>query len=138
MKKLILLIVLSLSAAGLFAQSTPEWKWVHPRPQAQYLNWMKMVDANNWYAAGDYGMFMKTTNAGVNWTTKTAGYQNTTYPGAGMLQNYKCGFFVNVNTGYLGVQSVQGIVKTTNGGHTFDTLRILRLWNWYCMGFAFY
>jgi photosystem II stability/assembly factor-like uncharacterized protein len=125
MKKLILISVIILTAAGLFAQSTPEWQWVHPRPQAQYLNWMKMVDANNWYAAGDYGMIMKTTNAGVNWTTKTAGYQNGTYPGAGMLQNYKCGYFVNVNTGYLGVQSVPGIVKTTNGGLTFDTLRIL-------------
>jgi photosystem II stability/assembly factor-like uncharacterized protein len=125
MKKLIIITVFILSAAGLFSQSTPEWQWVHPRPQAQYLNWMKMVDANNWYAAGDYGMIMKTTNAGVNWTTKTAGYQNETYPGAGMLQNYKSGYFVNVNTGYLGVQSVPGIVKTTNGGLTFDTIRIL-------------
>ncbi len=125
MKKLILITVFLLTAAGLFAQSTPEWKWVHPRPQGQSLNWMKMVDANNWYAAGDYGMFVKTTNAGVTWTTKTAGYPNPTYPGAGMLQNYKCGYFVNVNTGYLGVQSVPGIVKTTNGGLSFDTIRIL-------------
>ena len=137
MKRIFLIIVISLSVSGLFAQSTPDWKWIHPRPQAQYLNWMKMVDANNWYAAGDYGMFMKTTNAGVNWTTKTAGYQNPTYPGAGMFNNYLSGFFLNANTGYLGVQSVQGIVKTTNGGQTFDTLRILESGNGSVYGLHF-
>ena len=124
MKKLIFVTLLLIIGTGLFAQSSPEWKWLHPRPQAQYLNWMKMVDVNNWYAIGDYGMFMKTTNAGGNWTTKTTGYQNEAYPGAGIYNNFKCGYFVNVNTGYFGVQSVPGIVKTTNGGQTFDTLRI--------------
>ncbi|TRZ51242.1 T9SS C-terminal target domain-containing protein [bacterium] len=125
MKKIILTVIFLLMGMGLFAQSTPEWQWVHPRPQAQYLNWFKMVDANVWYSAGDYGMFMKSTNAGVNWITKTVGYQNSAYPGAGMLQNYKCGYFLNATTGFLGVQSVPGIVKTTNGGLTFDTIRIL-------------
>src|SRR3974377_313478 len=111
MKRIYLTVLLFITYVNLFAQSTPEWQWVHPRPQGQYLNWFKMVDANNWYALGDYGMFMKSTNAGLNWTTKTAGYQNQSYPGAGMLQNYKSGYFLNVNTGYFGVQSVPGIVR---------------------------
>lgn len=125
MKKLFFVTLFLAFTAGLFAQSTPEWQWLHPRPQAQYLNWMKMVDANTWYAAGDYGMFMKTTNAGVNWTTKTCGYPNPTYPGAGIYNNYKCGYFLNASTGFLGVQSVPGIMRTTNGGLTFDTIKIL-------------
>ena len=125
MKKIYLTVIFLIASANLFAQSTPEWQWVHPRPQAQYLNWFKMVDANTWYAAGDYGMIMKSTNAGVNWTTKTVGYQNGAYPGAGMLANYKSGYFLNANTGFLGVQAVPGIVKTSNGGLTYDTVKIL-------------
>lgn len=137
MKKLILFALFFFSGTGLFAQSTPEWSWVHPKPQGQYLRWIKMVDANTWYAAGDYGMFMKTTNAGVNWTTKTSGYQSTLYPAAGILQNNLSGYFLNANTGFLGVQSVRGIAKTTNGGQTFDTIQILASGSMSTYGFHF-
>jgi hypothetical protein len=71
-------------------------------------------------------MFLKTTNGGATWTTKTAGYQSTLYPGAGIMQNNKTAYFLNANTGFLGVQAVQGIARTTNCGQTFDTVRILQ------------
>ena len=125
MEKFILISIFILTTTGLYSQSTPEWQWIHPRPQGQDLMWVKMIDANNWYAVGNYGMFMKTTNAGLNWTTKTAGYQSTLYPGAGIMQNNRTAYFLNVNTGFLGVQAVQGIARTTNSGQTFDTVRIL-------------
>jgi hypothetical protein len=106
MKKLFPVILFLITGANVLAQSTPQWRWIHPRPQGQYVNCIRMIDANTWYAVGDYGMFMKTTNAGANWTTKTAGYQSTLYPGAGIMQNNKTAYFINANTGFLGVQAV--------------------------------
>ena len=137
MKSLLILILVLISSTALFSQSNPDWKWIHPRPQGQYLQWMTMVDANTWYAAGDYGMFMKTTNAGANWSTKTGGYQMGSYPGMGIYQNFRGGYFLNVNTGFLGVQAVPGIVKTTNGGLTLDTIRILSSGSGTVYGFSF-
>ncbi|MCX6163237.1 MAG: YCF48-related protein [Ignavibacteriae bacterium] len=106
-------------------QTSPEWKWLHPKPQGQYIEWFKMLDPNNWVGVADYGNFIRTTNAGVNWTTSTGGYPSTLYPGANIYQNFRTAYFLNAMTGYLGVQSVRGIVKTTNGGQSFDTLQIL-------------
>jgi photosystem II stability/assembly factor-like uncharacterized protein len=137
MKKLLLIVLFYTFVAGLYAQSTPEWQWIHPRPQGQDLMWCKMIDANNWYAVGNYGAFLKTTNAGVNWTTKTAGYQSSLYPGAGIMQNNRTAYFLNVNTGFIGVQAVQGITRTTNGGQTFDTVRILSSGTGTVWGFSF-
>ncbi len=125
MKKIILTFVLFLSAINLFSQSDPNWRWIHPRPQGQYIEFLKMIDANNWIAIADYGNFLRTTDAGATWRTSTGGYPYTSYPGAGIYQNFRCAYFFNANTGYLGVQAVAGIAKTTNGGLTFDTLRIL-------------
>ncbi len=132
---LFLLMVFAVSVG--YSQSNPDWKWIHPYPQSQYLRWIKAVDANIWYAAGDYGMFLKTTNAGLNWRTSTVGYPSTLYPGAGILQNNLCGYFLNANTGFLGVQSVRGIAKTTNGGATFDTIQILPTGSGGTYGFSF-
>src|SRR4030095_12090959 len=125
MKKIFIAVICLFLISPLFSQSTPEWKWIHPRPQSQYDNCIKLIDAYTWYAVGDYGMFLKTTNGGTNWTTKTAGYQSSLYPGAGIMQNNRTAYFLNANTGFIGVQAVSGISKTTNGGQSFDTVRIL-------------
>jgi photosystem II stability/assembly factor-like uncharacterized protein len=125
MKNLLIALIFFAFTVNANSQTSTEWKWMHPRPQAQYLRWCKLVDANTWYAVGEYGMFMKSTNGGTNWTTKTAGYPSTLYPGAGIYQNNLTAFFLNSSTGYIGVQAVPGIVRTTNGGLSFDTLRIL-------------
>ena len=125
MKKLILLGFFLISITAIFAQTTPEWKWIHPKPQGQYLRWIQAIDANTWVAGGEYGQFLKTTNAGTNWFTSTGGYPSTLYPGASVYQNLLCAKFFNANTGYIGVQAVRGIVKTTNGGQSFDTVQIV-------------
>ncbi|MCI0473922.1 MAG: YCF48-related protein [Ignavibacteria bacterium] len=137
MKTLVISFFIFTFFINAFPQSSTEWKWIHPRPQGQDLKWVKMIDANNWYAVGNYGSFLKTTNAGLNWTTKTAGYQSSLYPGAGIMQNNLTAYFLNVNTGFIGVQAVQGIAKTTNGGQTFDTVRILSSGNGTVRGFSF-
>ncbi len=123
MKKLILLGLFLLTVSGIYAQTTSEWKWIHPKPQGQYLRWVQAIDANTWVAGGEYGQFLKTTNAGINWFTSTGGYPSTLYPGAQIYQNLLCAQFFNANTGYIGVQAVRGIAKTTNGGQTFDTIQ---------------
>jgi len=140
MKKILTSLFVLLSVVYFtdsFAQSTPEWKWIHPKPQGQYLRWFKMVDANNWYAAGDYGIFMKTTNAGANWKVSVAGYGYSSYPGSGIYQNNLTGYFFDANTGFLGVQAVRGIAKTTNGGMSFDTIQILSSGSGWTNGFHF-
>ena len=125
MKKLILLLAVLISAAGLTAQTSTEWKWVHPTPQGQYLRWVQAIDSNTWVAGGDYGQFIKTTNRGLNWVTTTGGYMSSLYPNAGIYQNLICANFFNANTGYIGVQASRGIIKTTNGGLTFDTIQVI-------------
>lgn len=126
MKSIITFILFVAALTNVLSQSTPEWRWIHPTPQSQYVNCIRMIDVNTWYAVGDYGMFLKTTNAGATWTTKTAGYQNGAYPGAGIMMNNRTAYFINANTGFLGVQAASGIARTTNGGQTFDTVRILQ------------
>src|SRR4030095_6974872 len=101
------------------------WSWIHPRPQGQNVNWFKMIDANNWYAGADYGSLIKTTNAGNSWTSVTGGYQSSLYPGAGIYGNIITSYFFNANTGFLGYGSCRGIVKTTNGGQTLDTIQVV-------------
>jgi photosystem II stability/assembly factor-like uncharacterized protein len=129
MKKLTIFIVLLISLCFLNNSSAQTygsgWSWLHPRPAGQIIRWFKMIDANLWYAGGDYGMLLKTTNAGANWTTYTGGYQSTLYPGATIFTNILTGYFLNANTGFLGYSSCRGIVKTTNGGVTLDTIQIL-------------
>ena len=140
MKKILTFLVFLIAAgyfAESFAQSTPEWKWIHPKPQGQILRWFKMIDANTWYAAGDYGIFMKTTNAGANWKVSVGGYGYSSYPGSGIYQNNLTGYFFDANTGFLGVQAVRGIAKTTNGGVSFDTIQILSTGSGWTYGFHF-
>jgi photosystem II stability/assembly factor-like uncharacterized protein len=140
MKKILTFLVFLIVAgyfAESFAQPAPEWKWIHPKPQGQYLTWIKMIDANTWFAAGNYGTFMKTTNAGANWRISVSGYGHSLYPGSGIRQNNLTGYFFDANTGFLGVQSVRGIAKTTNGGESFDTIQILASGSGSTNGFYF-
>ncbi len=122
MKKFFILAAVLIFGFNLHSQNSAEWKWIHPKPQGQYLNWFKMLDSLNWLAAGSYGSFLKTTDAGATWKTSTGGYPSTSYPRSPIFMDFRSAWFFNANTGYLGVQSSYGIVKTTNGGHTFDTL----------------
>ena len=122
MKKFYLLIlVLSLTFTMTFAQTNQNWKWLHPTPQGNTLRWVKMWDANNWYAVGYAGTFMKTTNAGVNWTFTHAAMGP--YLQYGQRCNAYGAYFFNQSTGILvGTSSINSAMyRTTNGGVTFDS-----------------
>jgi len=94
------------------------WEWLHQTPQGNTLRWVKAWDANNWYACGFGGTFLKTTDGGSSWLV------NKMINGGGTTQSnypiYDMHFF-NMNTG-IGVGSFGTIVKTTDGGVTWDSL----------------
>lgn len=104
-----------------YSQTGQNWKWQHPTPQGNTLRWVKMWDANNWYAVGYAGTFMKTTNAGANWEfNHSAMGPYLTY---GQRCNVYSAYFFNQNTGIVvGTSSINSAMyKTTNAGITFDS-----------------
>lgn len=73
------------------------------------------------YAVGTAGMFAKSTDGGITWT-----HMNTPFfDGA---KNINAVWFTDVNTGYIGGQSIAGgntapkLYFTKNGGSTWDSL----------------
>ncbi|MCB0723783.1 MAG: T9SS type A sorting domain-containing protein [Ignavibacteriae bacterium] len=119
-KNYIAIFAILFCAVSAYAQDG-EYKWVHPTPQGNTLYDVKMWNANNWYAIGEGGLFMKTTNAGVNWQIKnnlckrSDGYVSSTL--------YSMYFF-DINTGYVCGEGGK-LIKTTNGGNTWDTMTVL-------------
>ncbi|MCX7834012.1 MAG: choice-of-anchor J domain-containing protein [Ignavibacteria bacterium] len=121
MKKAVYFLIFALiitMSINTFSQEGSNWKWVHQKPQGNYLRWVKMFDANNWYAVAYYGTFMKTTNAGVNWFV----YHNCGgYTTNGVGRVLYSGWFFNQNTGL--VCGASGwIARTTNGGLNWDSI----------------
>lgn len=118
MKKLLFSILLYTLVTIAYAQDKQDWKFVHPLPQSNNLRKIKMIDANTWFAVGQNGTFIRTTNGGSNWYFHHfAGKINATL---GTTYAYDLWFF-NSNTGV--VVGDQGYIgRTTNGGATFDSV----------------
>lgn len=115
-----LIILLLLCTFDAEAQINQDWKWSHPYPQGNTLRWVKIMDANNWYAVGYAGTFMKSTNAGLNWSIYTnAGGWQTSYNGQGRI--LYSGWFINLNTGVV-CGSSGWIARTTNAGLSWDSI----------------
>jgi photosystem II stability/assembly factor-like uncharacterized protein len=111
MKKLTLLICLSLVSGFAFAQ----WTWQNPLPKGDNLNCIRFVDATTGYAVGDAGTIIKTTDGGLTWTIQNSG----TY-----FDLYSV-YFTDTNTGYVtgGDTFWESILlKTTNGGMSWSVL----------------
>ncbi|MCI0472471.1 MAG: choice-of-anchor J domain-containing protein, partial [Ignavibacteria bacterium] len=130
MKKLItilLIVFVAFMVVDLSAQTGSIWQWQHPSPQGNALRYVKYWDANNWYAVGYGGTFMKTTNAGTTWTfNHMAG---VAYGPSGQKTFMYDAHFINQTTGIVvGSGSATapdyhfGIVRTTNGGTTWDSV----------------
>lgn len=117
MKKYMLLILFLFISSVSFSQLS--WMWMHPRPQGNALHYVKIFNSNNWIAVGDFGTFMKTTNAGQNW------YINHNADGF-KPDNYSTlydAWFFNMSTGIVCGASSQ-VWRTTNGGLTFDSIPV--------------
>jgi len=121
MKKFILFFfpLFLLFTASLNAQLYNSWKWMHQSPQGNELRWVKMWNANTFYAIGAKGTFIKTTNRGVNWTFHHISGRMSGIP----LQraNLLNAWFFDPNTGIV-TGTYGSIFRTTNGGVTFDSV----------------
>jgi len=117
MKKIILFILISVNL--LNAQIYQDWKWLHQSPQGNDLRWVKMWNANTFYAVGMNGTFIKTTNGGLNWIFHHSAGKMGGIP----LQraNIYNAWFFNQNTGIV-VGNLGSIMRTTDGGLTFDSV----------------
>lgn len=110
-----------VAGRNVFAQEYQDWKFTHPRPQANNLRKIQMINENSWFTVGENGTYMKTTNGGVDWyfhhqagrysdAAKTIGY------------NYNLWFFNSTNGYVTGMRGYIG--KTTNGGVSFDSVGV--------------
>jgi photosystem II stability/assembly factor-like uncharacterized protein len=107
MKKLILIICLSLVSAFAFSQ----WKWQNPLPQGNTLTSVHFLGADTGYAVGDLGTIIKTIDGGVSWTLLTYETYNELFSV----------YFTNPNDGFaVGVEGT--IIKTTDGGTTWTII----------------
>ncbi|MBK8554167.1 MAG: hypothetical protein IPL53_25220 [Ignavibacteria bacterium] len=107
-------------------QNTNGWYWINGKPQCNTLNWVKIIDAKNYYAVGESGTFMKSSDAGDTWLINTqAGVSDPSFDSHGTMRLYSAWFF-NANTGIVTGQSVLNdggkIKRTTDGGNTFTTI----------------
>ncbi len=109
-------IFITISVSLLSAQEVNQYKWLHQSPQGNTLRWVRMWDANNWYAVGYGATFMRTTNAGSTWFIRDNIYKDA----SGGYELLYDAYFINMNTGWAGGNGGK-IMKTTNGGDTWDT-----------------
>jgi photosystem II stability/assembly factor-like uncharacterized protein len=111
-------VTLLVSSSLSFAQDVTNWEWLHQKPQGNTLRWVKVWDANNWYAAGYGNTFMKTSDAGNNWyVTNKAGKTTNTLA----LSSMYSAWFFNMDTGIV-VGANNSVLITNNAGATFDTI----------------
>ncbi|HWQ80700.1 MAG TPA: YCF48-related protein [Ignavibacteria bacterium] len=96
-----ILFLVILNSNISFSQTT--WQIINTGT-IENLNSVSFPNPYVGYIAGNNGKFMKTENAGLNWTSVTP-------PSAG---NNNLVFFVNPSVGFVSSQT--GFFKTTNGG----------------------
>ncbi len=97
----------------LAVQAQTNWIWQNPLPVGKTLNTGQAFDAQNCYAAGNAGAFIKTTNGGVNWTLV-----NTS-----IAHDILSVSFTNLQTGIAGC-SRGTILRTTDGGVSFTAVQV--------------
>ncbi len=109
-------------------QNQNGWYWIDGQPQSQTLNWTRIIDATHYYAVGDQGVFMKSSDGGDSWQINSqAGVTDPSF-GSGATLRLNTAWFFNANTGYVGGQSVSGdggyIRRTVDGGNTFSDINL--------------
>jgi len=102
MKKFYILLVALIAFNSLSGQG---WQWLNPSPTGNDLRSLSFTGENTWYAVGEKGTIVKTTNGGADWQGQPSG---TTID-----LNSLC--FLDANKG-LAVGWYGTILMTTNGG----------------------
>ncbi len=109
-------------------QNTNGWYWVNSQPQANDINWIKIIDNSTYYAVGENGTFMKSTDGGDSWIINTkAGIPDNSFNSGGTLR-LNTGWFFDANSGLVAGQSVSGdggyVRRTTDGGMNFTSINL--------------
>ena len=86
------------------------WYWQNPLPYGNDLNDVSLIDPNTMIAVGDFGLILKTTNGGLNWS-KILTELNT------KIDHIK---FTDPNNGWL--CSDGNLYKTTNQGDDWEII----------------
>ena len=127
--KYALLIILSFSIIqNTFSQQNINgWYWLNSQPQGNDLKWVKMIDAAHFFAVGDHGTFMRSTDGGDSWIINSQAGQPEPFFGSGGTLDLNTAWFFDANTGLVGGNTsddIQGgkIKRTTDGGKTFTSI----------------
>lgn len=60
-------LLLALITATAFAQDNAWWEWQNPKPQGSNLTDVAMLDSATYFAIGDGGLVIRTTDDGATW-----------------------------------------------------------------------
>ena len=82
---------------------------------------IQAIDENIVYCVGMFSTIIKSSNGGLNWNVLRNGPTGT-----GIYGNFFALYFINPLTGWISGES-QFILKTTNGGGTFDSIPTTQL-----------
>ena len=123
---LLILMLLTFSCLSHAQQNTNGWFWVNGQAQANNLNWVRIIDPTHYYAVGENGTFMKSSDGGDTWKINSqAGVPDNSF-GAGASYRLNTAWFFDANTGIVAGQSAYNenikIRRTTNGGETFSSI----------------
>ena len=104
---------------GVIAKTTnggQNWTLLSHPATNKFLYSINPIDENLVYCVGYFETILKSTNGGSNWTA----IRNGTF---GQGASYLSSFFLNQQTGWI-TGSSQKMLKTTNGGFSFDSIYI--------------
>jgi photosystem II stability/assembly factor-like uncharacterized protein len=98
---------LALFPYGIMKTTNIGVTWDSSYLGAYAINRLEFININIGFGIGKYSTFIKTTNAGQNWSI-----DYTHWPGQTWSMD-----FINENTGYAGGNTTR---KTTNGGNSWE------------------
>ncbi|MBK8554169.1 MAG: hypothetical protein IPL53_25230 [Ignavibacteria bacterium] len=128
MKTFILIFAICILFQNAYSQqNTNGWYWLNSQPVGNDLNWVKMIDASIYYAVGDDGTFIKTTDGGDSWLVNNQAGSTEPFFGSGGGLNLFTAWFFDQNTGLVGGSTSDDfaggkIKRTTDGGQTFSSI----------------
>lgn len=112
------LLILFSGNQNVFSQWSQNWKWSMGNPTGDDIRFIKMISESEWIGLGFNGGLIKTTNGGLNWTSRS---DVTSYTGYNPPR-IRDGWFFDSNNGFAtGDFSFNGFIsKTSNGGNTWS------------------
>ncbi|MEZ4688913.1 MAG: hypothetical protein R3A12_01525 [Ignavibacteria bacterium] len=114
------ILILIAGNQNAFSQWNQNWKWSMGNPTGDDIRYIQMLSQTEWIGLGFNGGFIKTTNGGLNWTSRS---DVTSYTGYNPPR-IRDGWFFDSNNGFAaGDQGLNGVIsRTTNGDLTGQML----------------